>query len=113
MFSEIFDIVLLIVVFCSVTYGVYFAIKLRLKSNVVTEQALPTLVTIELEHTDDQNIIRIFEDLQKKANEVNPELKVLTEKYKTIAPSIESYQDYWTNLYTNQPSVGSTNHVNI
>lgn len=113
MYSKIFDIILLIFVFGSGVYGVYFAVKLRLKSNVMQRQQNEQLDNQDDDQNDDQNIVRIFDDLQKSAIAMNPEINAITETYRTMRPGLESYQEYLIHYHINQLPVAASNHVTV
>lgn len=103
MASKIFDIVLLSSVLISGIFGIYYAIKLRIKSNATA---------MKENEDDDQNILRIFEDLQKKAIEINPDLAQVTEAYLENQTTLRDYQEY---IITNADytTVSTSNHVAV
>lgn len=103
MLSKVFDIALLAVVFGSGIFGVYYTIRLRVQSN---QTAMKT------KSLQDQDVVQIFEEMEKKAKELNPELLVLSQQNIKNQQLLESYQEF---MYANNDNqtVTLTNQVTI
>lgn len=102
MASKISEIGILLFVLISGLFGLYYSIRLRVKSK--------EMIMTNMSKTEDQDIIRIFEELENKAREINPELAQLTESFKLNSESLETYQEY-VNFTFDQSITSTSNHV--
>ncbi len=103
MASNIFDIALVLFVICSCIIGIYYSVKLRITSNAMA---------MKTKEEEDQDILRIFEEMEKKVIETNPDYVAITEGYKTNQLTLENYQEYIFNSF-NQTTVSTSNHVTV
>ena len=102
MASRILEIGILLFVLISGLFGLYYSIRLRIKSKEIT--------MTNVSKSENQDIILIFEELENKAREINPELSQLTEAFKVNSESLETYQEY-VNFTFDQSITSTSNHV--
>lgn len=60
--------------------------------------------------TNQEEILKIFEELQEKAKEVNPNLLSDIKSFNENHVALESYQDF-INTLNQPPALTSSNHV--
>ncbi len=58
----------------------------------------------------DQEILQIFEDLQEKAREINPDLLPAIKSFNENHVALQSYQEF-INVLNQPPVLTSSNHV--
>jgi len=118
MISEIFDLVLLIAALGLSGYAIFFSSKLWIRSRkVILSQKdngyqirEPKIEGNEPMSDDDRNIVRIFQDLEKKAIELDGDFEKTIESYKSNQVALESYQQYMYNNF-HQAASSTSNHV--
>jgi hypothetical protein len=98
----IFDILVLIFAFTSCIFGVYYAIRLRLQSKKTAME----------NKQNDLEILRIFEELEKKAVEINPGLMAQVREFNTNE-SLESYREYLYSSLDETALHTTSNHVSV
>lgn len=96
----VFDILILVFVFASGIFGIFYAVRLRLQSKKIAME----------NKQENLEILRIFEELEQKAAEINPGLIAQIKEFNTN-DSLESYREY---LYTSLDETAlqtTSNHV--
>lgn len=107
MIVRILEIAILVLVMGSGIYGVYYSIKLRIQSKKLLTKERQTIKKMD----DDKDIVRIFEELEKKAAENNSDFIAAMKSYKENESALEIYQDFLYND-TSETVVLTSNHAN-
>lgn len=96
----IFDILILIFTLASCIFGVYYSIRLRLQSKKATME----------NKQNDLEILRIFEELEQRAAEINSGLMTHVREFNTNE-SLESYREYLYSSLDQTALPTTSNHV--
>jgi len=105
MSSKVFEIVIIVFAIGTGFFGIFYAIKLRITSNKLNHKKM------EVMQSDDKDIVKIFQEMELKAYELNPSLKEITEVYGLTKEPLEQYSEYVHTNFNQSNNIITSNQI--